>query len=336
MPRTAPKQVSPSPREPRRASGEKTRVPLRSGRPWGWFAVCGTLAILGSCAESSSPAQIDDGAFRVLTTFYPTEYFVQRIGGDAIEVRCLASPEDDPLFWKPGRDDVADMQAASLLVLNGNGLETWLDQVSLPESRLVDTGAPLIDDVIHYENAVTHQHGDGEEHTHEGMDCHTWLDPKNALAQSRVLFEALSRSLPERSQEFATNFESLEKDLQRIHESLDALEPGPLLASHPAYNYLARRYDWQVTNFDLDPDSDLSDEQIEELVQAQRDTDAKVVLWESAPTAATRTRLEQQGLTSVVFSPCETSSGSMNLDFRAVMENNVSRLHDALTQGAQR
>ena len=95
-----------------------------------------------------------------------------------------------------------------------------------------------------------------------------------------------------------------------------------LLASHPAYNYLARRYGWKITNLNLDPDS------ISGTGSIPVDHPAKVILWESAPLEGWVKLLdESHGLESIVFSPAELEGEQ---DYLATMRTNVERLAAAL------
>ena len=58
----------------------------------------------GSSNKSNQPnanGTKASGKLSVITTFYPTQYFAQRIGGDLIDVTCPVPADEDPIFGCP-------------------------------------------------------------------------------------------------------------------------------------------------------------------------------------------------------------------------------------------
>ena len=86
----------------------------------------------------------------------------------------------------------------------------------------------------------------GGVHSHMGTAFKTWRDFSREIEQARATKEALSRLIQAQEKTFATRFSVLERDLGRLDTELKATvarNPSkPLLASHPIYQYLARRY----------------------------------------------------------------------------------------------
>ena len=259
---------------------------------------------------------------RVLTTFYPTTYFAQRIAGDAVEVHCLLPPDEDPIFWRPDDETILAYQRSALVVVNGAGFEKWVETTTLPEDRLVDTCAGVEDQLLRYENAVTHSHGPGQTHKHEGIDGHTWLDPVLATVQARAIHDALAARWPEHAKTFRANFEGLEKDLGELETAWKAVPvPDTLHASHPAYNYLGRRCGWKLRNFDLDPDTVPAD--------PPDLPEGAVLMWESEPSDEVKRAIPARHVT---VSPCETPPEEG--DYLEAMRANIQSL--AETTAAER
>ncbi len=270
---------------------------------------------------------------QTLTTFYPTQYFAQRIAGDLAEVICPLPDDADPIFWMPDPTTIQRYQQADLIILNGAGFEKWVQVVSLPDSKMVDTASTLPDPLIRYENATVHQHGpEGNEHTHEGIDGHTWPDPINAKAQATVIRDAFLKRLPKQKQQKAINqaYQRLAKDLDQLDAAFRSLKLPPVLCSHPAYNYLARRYSWTIHNLDLDPDSPLSKEALANIQSILKNFPAKHLLWEGTPQTVTSRQLSADlGLQSLTISPCELLSKAdqtEGLDYLSVMQANANAL----------
>ncbi|MFT4541059.1 MAG: zinc transport system substrate-binding protein [Planctomycetota bacterium] len=302
-----------------------------------------TCLAAAGCSDANTDATGSDTPVRerplVITTFYPTEYLVERLAGEWVNVRCDVPGDADALFWKPSDEQVLEYQKADLIVLNGAGMETWVEHMSLPLSRVVDTSRAFEDRFVDFE-AATHSHGGGEDHTHSGTDPHIWLDPLNVEQQALALHSALKLRLPDHEADLQANMDALSADLKSVHESYLALGKGVqgvwMYASHPAYNYLASRYGWKIVNLDLDPEQELADAQLNQIRDLMQDKAGQFILWESEPLASTVDRLRSEvGLESVTVTPCELMSAeerASGSDFLGVLRANGEVLGRALSQ----
>jgi len=140
--------------------------------------------------------------------------------------------------------------------------------------------------------------------------------------------------MPDRADEFHANYAALAADLDALDAALRELSKvigkRPMLASHAAYNYLARRYAWDIESLALDPGEMPPDSVLNEIRLALQDRPAKIILWESDPTPEIAAKLKNDlDLTSVVFSPCETPDAA-GPDYLARMKNNIARLTKAI------
>ncbi len=290
------------------------------------------LALLAGCSGEAPPPR--RAIPEVCTTFYPATYFAARIGGTRIAVVCPVPPEADPALWMPDAASIRRYQQADLIVTNGADFEKWVGKVSLPLSRVVETARPLAKDLLRHEGAVTHSHGPGGAHSHKGIDGHTWLDPNLAAIQASEIHKGLVRLLPGHVTELNANWTALSADLIQLDEALDELTKAigdrPLLAAHPAWNYLARGYGWKVVNFDLSPGKAPDEAAAARLREVLKEKPARVALWESEPGLEVAAALEKAGLKSVVFSPCE--SPPTGDDYLGVMRKNIARLRAALSE----
>lgn len=301
------------------------------------------LLLLGTwaCSDSTEPVDRPDLEQTphepVMTTFYPLSYFAERIAVDRIPVECPVPADADPIFWQPPREALQQYQEASLILVNGADFEKWLEGASLPQSRVVDTAKRFEEDFITFES-TTHRHGSGGEHTHEGIDGHTWLDPILAKQQAEAIEDAFVKTFTEHGPEIRRNADTLYADLERLHlrleDASESIRPVKLLASHPAYNYIARRYEWNIENFDLDPEAAVSGEQLEALKAAVPESGPAVLLWESEPLPETAAKILQAvGVKSIVFSPCEMLTGERieaGETYLTVMSGNIDRLLSAI------
>jgi zinc transport system substrate-binding protein len=259
---------------------------------------------------------------------YPLQYFAERIGGDRVDVQFPAPSGGDPAFWSPDADAVAAFQQADLILLNGANYAKWVDRVTLPPSKLVDTSASFTDRIIHIEGTVTHSHGPGGEHTHGEAAFTTWLDMTFAVEHAKSVRDGFAKAKPEQEAEFQNGFASLESDLLALDESLRSLAAGktemPIVGSHPVYQYLAARYALNIKSVHFEPDEAPSGEAWHNLEDLLLKHPAKWMLWEGEPLPETAAKLEELGVKSVVFNPCGNRPGQG--DFLSVMKNNLTNI----------
>lgn len=273
--------------------------------------------------------------FKVYTVNYPLAYFAERIGGEHVDVHFPVPADRDPAFWMPPIMVLSEYQQADLILLNGAGFAKWLDKVSMPRSRLVDTSRAFADDFIPIENAVTHSHGSEGEHSHTGTASTTWLDMQQAIKQAEAVAKALMRRLPEKKEAIASNLEALKKELTVLNTELaDLAKDGKvsgLLASHPRYQYLARRYNMEIRSQQWEAGEMPSEEQWAEVDKLLSESPASWMLWEKAPNPDAVAKLQALNIKSLIFDPL-TNRPSEG-DFISHMQENIERLRSALLGG---
>jgi zinc transport system substrate-binding protein len=288
-----------------------------------------TLFGLGLLATLSVAVQAAEAErLRVYTVNYPLQYFAQRIAGDHAVVLFPAPDDVDPAFWQPEAEEIADFQKADLILLNGAGYAKWVSRVALPRRKLVDSSAGFRDRYIHVEDSVTHSHGPAGDHAHAGVAFTTWLDMHQAIAQSQAIAKDLTHRRPQNADTFARNLAALEADLQELDKRFVAVatEIGeqPLLASHPVYQYLARRYGLNLRSVMWEPDQVPTATQWSDLTALRAQHPARWMLWEAPPAAETAARLRALGVESMVFAP--TGNRPPGGDFLSAMQKNLANL----------
>jgi zinc transport system substrate-binding protein len=264
----------------------------------------------------------------VYTDNYPLAYFAGRIGGPEVKVVFPGPGDEDPAFWQPDAGMVSAYQSADLILLNGATYAKWAAKASLPESRVVDTSAGFSDRYIEVKEGTSHSHGGEGEHSHGGIAFTTWMDFQQALLQADAIREAFQKLRPEQMELFALNFDQLKTDLLALDAAMTAAAAKagqePLVASHPVYQYWARRYKLNVEAVLWEPETVPTDAQMEELKALLSEHPAKRMIWEGDPAAESVEKLKALGISSVVIDPCgNVPDEGTWLD---VMKKNVSTL----------
>ncbi len=264
----------------------------------------------------------------VYTSNYPLTYFAERIGREHINVVFPAPPDVDPAFWMPDSDTIRAFQQADLIILNGAGYEKWLKMVSLPMLRTVDTSRAFKEKLIFTEAIVTHNHGPQGDHSHTGTAFTTWLDFSLAIQQAQAIYEALSRKDPGHKGDFERNLKSLKTDLTLLDEEMTSMtttHPGlPLVASHPIYQYMARRYNLNLKMVLWEPGTEPGKAEWNHLQKLVKSHPASWMIWEDDPLPESVKRLQRMNIESQVFSPCFSRPQQGN--FLSVMKQNVKNM----------
>ena len=241
---------------------------------------------------------------RVVAVNQALHYFAERLLEDTAEVVFPVPEGVDPSFWRPSIADISMIQSADLILLNGAGFATWIDRVSLPRSRVVNTSAAIEDQFIVTES-ITHSHGDGGEHSHEGIASYIWLDPMLAIAQA----ESIAAAVIARDLAIEENVEArlaeLRADLTELdamaRDALSGLEGVTMIATHPRYQYFARRYSLSIASLEWEAGAMPSEDDLADLERLSTGRDARILIWEAQPPQEAIERTEALGLQSIVF-----------------------------------
>ena len=274
------------------------------------------------------PAVHAEEKLQVYTVNYPLEYFAKRIGGDLVDVHFPAPEDIDPAFWMPDANTILEYQQADLILLNGAGYAKWVSKVSLPRRKLLNTSGTFKDNYIHIDTAVTHQHGPAGDHSHAGTAFTTWLDLNQAAIQAGQIASAMKKARPEHAQVFEGNYLQLKKELlqmdKRIMEIINYKPDLPILASHPVYQYLARRYKLNLTSVMWEPDVYPDASSWQALSNRLSEQSAAWMLWEDEPLQNTRDQLSGMGINVIVFKP--VMNRLQQGDFMTIMTANINAM----------
>lgn len=291
----------------------------------GFFLFWVLITLFHPPSVASGKEAASGGKLNIYTVNYPLKYFAERIAGDHATVVFPAPADVDPAYWMPDAGTIADYQRADLILLNGANYAKWVKKVSLPRSRMVDTSAKFKSQYITAHEVTTHSHGPDGAHAHESLAFTTWLDFDFAARQAKAIAKALGRKKPKLREAFQENYAALKKDLMALDgEIKSVVSKNPtlsLLASHPVYDYLSRRYGLNIRSVHWEPDEIPGTGQWLELQSILKHHPARWMIWEAAPSAETVKKLKSMGVNSLVFNPCGNVSDKG--DFLTVMRKNV-------------
>jgi zinc transport system substrate-binding protein len=283
-----------------------------------------TLTLAFMAIHSSAAAE----KLTVYAVNYPLQYFAERIGGEHINVVFPAPADVDPAYWMPDAPTIAAYQQADVVLLNGARYAKWLNKVTLPQSRMVNTSAGFKNQYMDSAEILTHSHGSEGQHAHESLAFTTWIDFSLAAKQAKAIVEALSRKRPDLSDIFQKNYEALENDIMALDHAVNEIVSNdrtrPLMVSHPVYDYFARRYGLNIKSVHWEPDESPGNEKWMELRTILKNHPAGWMIWEGQPNSDSAAKLKSMGIGSIVFDPCGNVPDRG--DFLSIMRQNVENL----------
>lgn len=299
-------------------------MPIAPNRRVGLLATAfaaASVTVLAGCATSSETA--DGGAPSVVATTTQVADFTREVGGEAIEVTALLEPGQSTHSFDPSAAQLLALAQADALVVNGGGLESWLDDAIAAsgfDGALIDasTGVELsaTDDAQAEEDHADEEHAEDEraedehaedEHAHDDGNPHIWTDPHLAAA----MVENIADGLAELDGADAEAVRAAEDDYQARLEALDEwihenVEQVPvdqrlLVTNHDAYTYFLDAYDVTFVGSvipSFDDNAEPSAAEIDALVERIRETGVQAVFSEaSVSPKAAETIANEAGVT---------------------------------------
>ncbi len=273
--------------------------------------VLGLTVLAGSgCGEVDAV----NGRLSVVASIYPLGYLTERVGGDLVRVEVLIGPGIEAHGFEPKSSDLRKIAAAELVVMNGLGLEPWLDRalVALEDNRarIVVGAADELEAIAglahdhagkdgdHEEEAGAHaESGDGDEYEdhrddraggQQGaaeLDPHVWLDPLLAIVQVERIRDALIEADADNAGAYQANAATVSNELRALQaefaDGLAVCRHDHFVTSHAAYAYLADRFGAeQIPVAGLSPEAEPSPRQLAEITDTVTELGLEHVLVE--------------------------------------------------------
>lgn len=251
------------------------------------------LLLLGAAllATGCGGSETSDRPLVVVTTTVLGDVLTA-IAGDEADVEVLLPIGADPHDFQPSARQAARLRVADLVVVNGLGLESGLDDTidaARDEGVPVVAVAPAVDPLPFGEH---HDEGDAAEHDDGDLDPHVWMDPVRVAAAARLLGGELAAVTAggwvERAEAYAVRMEALDAEIDEMVLRLDPLR-RVLVTNHDALGYFADRYGFEVAGVVVPGGSTLGDPssaELADLVGTMRDTGVAAIFAETTGPAA--------------------------------------------------
>jgi len=174
----------------------------------------------------------------VVTSFSILGDMTREVGGDHVNVTTLVGPDGDPHTFEPSPKDSAALSKADVVVVNGLGLEGWLD-------RLVKASGFKGQLVVASRGVQTHTL---EEEGKTVTDPHAWNSAANGALYAQNILNGLVKADPEDKTALEATGKPYIEQLKQLDSwaktrfSQIPLVKRKVLTSHDAFGYFSRAY----------------------------------------------------------------------------------------------
>lgn len=283
----------------------------------------------------------------IYTSFYPIYDFAKNVGGDKVEVINLVGPGEEAHHYDLTTGQMAGMENADLIIISGQGMESWTDSLSSSlQSKVIDTsvGVTIIERTTNENPIYDEQHEDDEieedDHDHGSTDPHIWLSLKNAIKQMENIKNALVQIDPdnatyylERFQTYSYIFNGLDHEFER---ALAELENRNIIVSHRAFGYIAYEYNLvQYSLSGIESDTEPTPATYAAIIDFINENNVKAVFYQKYANAGVAQRItEQTNAKLYMLSTIESLTNEETANgetYYKIMARNLTTLVNALS-----
>jgi ABC-type Zn uptake system ZnuABC Zn-binding protein ZnuA len=286
------------------------------------------VAALTALAVAAPPPASAEEATRVVTTSADLKFLVEAVGGEAVQVESLTTPEQDPHSIEVKPSQLARFQRAQLIVRIGLDHEPWLARFPAPRAPVVDVSKSI----RLLQTEVPRLRLERRAHVHAYGNTHYWLDPQNAEPITATILAALVSLRPADKTRLEANRDAFLARLNdKMREWETALKPYrgmKLVVVHDSWAYFAERFGFEIMAA-AEPHPGIPPSPAELAALFRRMREAKVQLLIADPytnPALADLIVEKTGVKAVTLVPSAT-------DYIGLFDENVRRLLEALGRG---
>jgi zinc/manganese transport system substrate-binding protein len=193
-----------------------------------------SLAMAGAVpASAQTPSKLP-----VVATFSILADFARNVGGDRIDVAALVGPDGDTHVYQPKPADAEKLSAARLIVVNGLGLEGWIDRLI----KASGAKAPVIVATMSINPQKMREEG------RIGLDPHAWQSIANAKIYVANIRDGLIAADPGGEAAYRANAEHYLGKLDALEKEVLAeiakIPPArrQIITTHDAFGYFGTAY----------------------------------------------------------------------------------------------
>ena len=291
------------------------------------FCLLASLCLLlTGCGGTNTAGGGKDGSFHIVTSFYPMYVATINItqGVDGVTVTNMTKPQTGCLHdYQLMTEDMKTLEKADAFVINGAGMESFLDKVVEQQKNLK---------IIDASKGIELLKDDDEENPH------VWLSVTDAILQVKNIAEQLKAADPKHADAYEKNAAAYIKKLEALkaemHAELDTVPNKDIVTFHEAFPYFAKEFGLNIISVvEREPGTEPTPAELQATIEQVKKLPVKVLFTEpqyspsAAETIARETGAKIYTLDPVVTGEANDQAINAYID---TMKKNMETLKTAL------
>ena len=291
------------------------------------FCLLASLCLLlTGCGSTNTAGGGKDGSFHIVTSFYPMYVATINItqGVDGVTVTNMTKPQTGCLHdYQLMTEDMKTLEKADAFVINGAGMESFLDKVIEQRKNLK---------IIDASKGIELLKDDDEENPH------VWLSVTDAILQVKNIAEQLKAADPKHADAYEKNAAAYIKKLEALkaemHAELDTVPNKDIVTFHEAFPYFAKEFGLNIISVvEREPGTEPTPAELQATIEQVKKLPVKVLFTEpqyspsAAETIARETGAKIYTLDPVVTGEANEQALNAYID---TMKKNMETLKTAL------
>ena len=290
------------------------------------FAASMLLTGCNNSAESNNSIE-SNNKLTIVTSFYPMYISTLNIVKDIpdVEVINMTAPQTGCLHdYSLSTKDLKTLSSADIFVINGAGMESFLDDVIDEYSDLkiieASNGISLIEDTDH------------------DVNPHVWVSISKNIEEVSNIAKELSAFDPNHASEYEANADAyiakLENLRTEMHAALDNVNNKDIITFHEAFPYFAEEFNHNIAGvIEVEPDSEPSAKEVENIISIINEKNIKALFTEPQYSSKIAdTIAKETGASIYTLDPIVTGDANEDAydDYIVKMQENLNTLKEAL------
>ena len=291
-------------------------------------AILAACLLLAGCGgtPAAQTQKAGDGTFHIVTSFYPMYIDVINLtdGVEGVTVTNMTKPQTGCLHdYQLTTEDMKTLEKADAFVVNGAGMESFLDKVIKMQEGMT---------VIDASRGIDLMEEDGE------ANPHVWLSITKDIEQVKNIRDQLKEADPAHADQYEANaaayLAKLEALKTEMHATLDDVPHKDIVTFHEAFPYFAEEFGLHILGvIEREPGADPTPAELETTIEQVKELPVKVLFAEpqyspaAAETIARETGAKLYSLDPVVTGEATPDAKDAYLE---AMRKNMETLKEAL------
>lgn len=291
-------------------------------------AIMVSALVLVGCGmnNTSEKTSKDKQKFNIVTSFYPMYIATINVtkGVEGVEVKNMTKPQTGCLHdYQLTPEDLKTLENANAFVVNGAGMEAFLDKVVKQQAdlKIVDAskGITLL------------KEGDEE-------NPHVWVSVSDAIQQVNQIADQLAAIDQVHAAQYKQNASEYVKKLEalktQMHKQIDSLPNKNIVTFHEAFPYFAKEFNLNIVSvIEREPGTEPSPKELEETIAKIKELNIKALFAEPQyPAGAAETISKETGAKVYTLDPVVTGEATPDSydAYIQTMKKNAEVLETAL------